>query len=77
MIVNCCDAPEQLLAEGVTVIVAVLIDAVALVAVKDAILPVPLAARPIEASLFVQLFTVPATELPKLTAVVAVLLHTV
>ena len=49
---------------------------VVLVAVKLAILPVPLAARPIVVLLFVQLYTVPATAPVKFTAAVAVLLHT-
>lgn len=56
--------------------VAVCTVAVALVAVKLAILPVPDAARPILVLLFVQLYTVPATAPVKLTAAVAVLLHT-
>lgn len=56
--------------------VAVCTVAVALVAVKLAILPVPAAARPILVLLFVQLYTVPATAPVKLTAAVAVLLHT-
>ena len=41
--------------EGVTVMVAVTGAAVVLVAVKDGIFPVPLAARPIDVLLFVQL----------------------
>jgi hypothetical protein len=49
---------------------------VVLVAVKLAILPVPLAARPMVVLLLVQLYTVPATEPVKFTAAVAVLLHT-
>ena len=65
------------MAEGVTVIVELTIELVAFVAVNDAILPVPLAARPIDGSLFVQLFTVPATALLKVTAAVAVVLHNV
>ena len=47
-------------------------------AVKLAILPVPLAARPIEVALFVQLYTVPGgavTAPVKVTAVVAEPLH--
>ena len=59
VIVNVCAEPEHdtLLFEneGVTVIVAVTGAVVALEAVKEAILPVPLAARPIEVVLFVQL----------------------
>jgi hypothetical protein len=41
--------------EGVTVMVAVTGAGVALVAVKDAIFPDPLAARPMDGVLFVQL----------------------
>ena len=77
VMVNICDAPVQLFADGVTVIVAVFIEAVAFVAVNAAMLPEPLAPRPIDASLFVQLLVVPATELLKLIADVKVLLHTV
>jgi hypothetical protein len=49
------------LAVGVIVIVAVIGDVVALVAVKDGILPEPLAARPIVALLFVHVNVVPLT----------------
>ena len=45
------------------------------VAVKEAISPVPLAARPIEVRLFVQLYTVPGTAPEKATAVVDPLLQ--
>jgi len=48
---------------------------VVLVAVKLAILPVPLAARPIVVLVLVQLYTVPATAPVKFTAVVADPLH--
>src|SRR5271156_6008608 len=75
--VKLCGVPLQLFADGVTVIVAVFIALVAFVAVKDAISPAPLAARPIVGSLLAQLLTVPATELLKLIADVDVLLHTV
>ena len=44
---------------------------------NDAMLPEPLAARPMEGVLFVQLNTVPAREPVKLTAAVAVPLHIV
>ena len=50
-----------------------------LIAVKLAILPVPLAARPMEVVLFVQLYTVPGglvTAPVKVTAVVGAPLHT-
>jgi hypothetical protein len=48
------------------------------VAVKDGILPVPLAANPIDGVLFVQLYTIdpPVVGLPKFTAVVEPLLQT-
>lgn len=79
VIVNVIDVPVQVVAPlvyvGVTVIVAVCTTAVALVAVKLAILPVPDAARPIVVLLFVQLYTVPATLPVKFTAVVADPLH--
>lgn len=77
VIVNVIGVPAQLLAVGVTVIVATTGAVVILVAVKLAILPVPDAARPIDGWVLVQLNTVPATAPLKLTAAVAVLLHTV
>ena len=55
VIVKNCDAPLQLLADGVTVMVAMCTALVLFVVVNAAISPEPLAARPIEASLFVQL----------------------
>ena len=55
VITKLVDEPVQLLADGVTVMVDVIADAVLLVAVKAAILPVPDDARPILAALFVQL----------------------
>lgn len=64
------------LVDGVTVTVAVTGALVAFVAVKEAILPAPLAANPIDAVLFVQLNIVPATVPVKLTAAVEVLLQT-
>jgi hypothetical protein len=57
--------------------VAVTGAAVELIAVNDVMLPVPLAARPIEGVLLVQLYVVPATVPVKFTAVVAVLLQTI
>jgi hypothetical protein len=62
---------------GVTVIVAVTGAAVALVATKLGMLPVPLAARPIDGVLLTQLKVVPGVELVKFTAVVGELLQTV
>src|SRR5687768_11665254 len=61
---------DALVYEGVTVTVAVTGVVPLLTAVKAAIFPVPLAARPTDVVLFVQLKTVPATALVKLTAVV-------
>ena len=59
---------------GVTIMVAVAAVEPVLVAVKAAILPVPLAARPIDGLLFVHVYDVaPVPE--KLIAVVEVLLH--
>jgi hypothetical protein len=55
---------------GVTVMVAVTGTVVKLVAVKDGILPVPLAASPMDVVLFVQLYVYPGTELLKFTAAV-------
>jgi hypothetical protein len=46
---------------GVTVIVAMIGDVIALVAVNDGILPEPFAARPIAVLLFVQVDVVPLT----------------
>ncbi len=62
---------------GVTVIVAVTGALVALVPVKDAILPEPLAAKPMLGVLFVQLYTMlpPVVGLLNVTAVVDVLLQ--
>ena len=57
--------------DGVTVMVATTGAPVALVAMKDAIFPVPLAAKPIDVVLFVQLNTVPATALLRLIGVIA------
>jgi hypothetical protein len=55
VMVNVFEAPGQPFAVGVTVMVAVTSAVPVFVAVKDAIFPVPLAARPILAVLFVQL----------------------
>ena len=63
---------------GVTVIVAVTGAVPLFVALNDAILPLPLAARPMEGVLFVQLYTIvpPVVGLLNVTAVVGELLHT-
>ena len=56
------------LAVGVTVIVALIDDVVALVAAKDGTLPDPLTARPIAVLLFVHVNVVPETEPDKTVA---------
>ena len=72
--------PEQVtppvMKRGVTVIVAITTVLPVFVAVKDGILPVPDAPRPIVELLFVQANTVPGTEPVKFTAVVAEPLQT-
>jgi hypothetical protein len=60
-----------------TVMVAVIADVVGLYAVKLGRLPIPLAPRPMNVLLFVQVNVAPATLLPKVTAAVADPLHTV
>ena len=62
--------------EGVTVTVATTGAVPVFIALKLAILPVPLAARPMEGSLLVQLNMVPATEPVKITGAVGAPLHT-
>lgn len=78
VMVNVRTGPVQvtppLVNEAVTVMVAVTGTVVAFVAVKLAIFPVPLAARPMDMVLFVQLYVAPVVELVNVTAVV-VLLH--
>ena len=69
--VNCASELLQLYCEPDTVMVAVISDVVLLMAVKAGRLPVPLAARPMDGLLFVQLYTVPATGPAIVTAVVA------
>lgn len=73
MIVNVIDAPTQNVDDGpvgVTVMVAVTGIEPVLVAINGVIFPVPLAPKPIETSLFVQLNVEPPTELAKFTAAV-------
>ena len=57
--VNVCAAPVQVtppnVEDGVTVIVEIIGAVVVLVVVKEAMLPVPLATKPIAGLLFVQL----------------------
>ena len=71
---NVFDEPEQvkpaLVYLGVTTMVAVTGRVVALIAVKLAILPVPLAARPIDVLLLVHVNTVPGTVPLKFTGAV-------
>ena len=69
--------PAQLLAVGVTVITPLIGELVVLVPAKDEILPVPLAARPIDVLVFDQLYVAPLTALLKLIAVTFAPLHTV
>ena len=69
VMVNVCGVPGQPAKLGVTVMVAVTGDTVALVAVNAAILPEPLAAKPILGVLFVQLNVAPTVPL-KLTAAI-------
>lgn len=75
VIVKLVAIPAQPAATGVTVMVAVTGTAPRFVAMNDAILPLPLAANPIDAVLLVQLYTVPVTAPVKFTAVVADPLH--
>jgi hypothetical protein len=77
VIVTVLAVPIQPFAIGVTVIVATIGLEVALTAAKAAILPVPLAARPMLVVLFDQLYVVPETPEPlKVKAVVFALLQT-
>ena len=79
--VNVLAVPAQLtpplVKVGLTVMVAVTADDVALVAMKEAMFPLPLAANPIDGVLFTQLYTTvpPVLVVLKFIAVVAVLLH--
>lgn len=69
--------PIQPAADGVTVMVAVTGLLLLLIAVKPVIFPVPLAARPIDVLLFVQVKEVPLTAPVKLMALVIAPLHTI
>lgn len=81
VMVNVLLAPLQVIPPlvnvGVMVMVAVTGALVALMAVNDGIVLVPLAARPIDGLLLVQLYTVPATGPAMVTAVVAAPAHNV
>ena len=70
VIVKVKGVPAQPLAVGVTVIVAITGTVPGFVAVNDGIVPLPLAARPMVGSLFVQANVVPASGLVKAIAVV-------
>ena len=70
VILKLSGVPTQPLAVGVTVMVADSVEVVLLVATKEAMLPFPLAARPMEGLLFDQLKVVPATGLLRLIAAV-------
>jgi hypothetical protein len=77
VIVKVRGVPLHPLALGVTVIVATTGVVPVFTAVNEAISPVPLAARPIDGVLLVQLYVVPATAPPKLTAAVLAPLQTI
>jgi hypothetical protein len=76
VIVTVVGVPEQPLATGVTIIVAVTGLELVLTAVNEPILPIPEAARPIVVLSLVQLNTVPDTAPLNVIAVVAALLQT-
>ena len=61
MIVKLLGAPEQLFETGVTTILAVIGILLPLLRVKLLILPIPLAANPMDVLVFVQLYCVPGT----------------
>ena len=77
VIVNVSGVPGQVLAVGVTVMVAVTGTVPVFTALNEAIFPLPLAAKPMEGALFVQAKDVPATGPAKFTAAVGAPLHKV
>lgn len=77
VMINVWEVPTQVFAVGVTLSVAATGVKPPFVAVNEAILPVPEAARPMEGVLFVQANVAPLTLLLKLTAVVGAPLHAV
>ena len=77
VIVNVSAVPEQLFADGVTIMVADAAVVPVFVAVNEPILPVPDDARPIDVFVFVQLYVVPLTAPENVTAAVLPPLHTV
>ena len=80
VIVKVLGAPLQvtpaLVKTGVTMIIATCVVLPLLIVRKDGILPLPLAPRPMEVLLFVQLKTVPGTVEVKFTALVKLPLQT-
>lgn len=74
---NVLSTPRQLLAVGVTVMVAVTGEVPVLLAVKGTMESLPLAASPIEGSLFVHVYVVPVTGLPKFIVLLVSPLHKV
>ena len=77
VMVNVWAAPGQPAADGVTVIVAVTGAVPVLIAANAGIFPLPDAAKPIDALLFVQLKVVPLTAPEKATRFVEAPLHKV
>jgi hypothetical protein len=77
VIVNVSATPEQLFADGVTMIVAVAAVVPEFVAVNAPMLPLPVADRPTAVFEFVQLYVVPLTAPEKATAAVVAPLHNV
>ena len=75
VIVKDSGVPEQVKCVGVTIIIAVTGALPVLTAVNAAIFPVPLAGKPIEGLLLVQMKTVFANEPVKFTALVVAPLH--
>jgi hypothetical protein len=76
VMVNICGVPTQVANTGVTVMVAITGTPVAFTPVNTPMLPVPLAASPMDVVLLVQLKVVPPTAPLNVTAVVLDPLHT-
>jgi hypothetical protein len=68
VIVRFCDIPTQPFADGVTVIVAIVVLLVLLLAVKEAILPAPVPASPIDIVLLLHAIVEPVVVLLKFNA---------
>jgi hypothetical protein len=77
LIVKVADGPGQPLAVGVTIIVAIAAVSIGLVAVNEAIFPAPVAGRPMDVLLLVQLYVAVATDPVKLIGAVGLPLHTI